>query len=490
VSASPRFERDASAGTVDGWRPESTPSMDEHVGRSFTLSRRIVVTLIAICWLTTWVGLYPFDIWLLTALSAAWVATHFALEWLFPRTRNRGAFLAVDAFAKHLHITVGIHLLGGPQATAIPLMYVVPIAYNAVTLSRLQIFLTANVGAALYATLMVLEARGVLAHHAVFGVGPPTTLAYVQAAVAAAILLNVAAAVCDAVARTFARTAAEVEAANAALAEKNEALQTKRHELEAKVEERTRLLAAANRSLAEKARALESRQEDLKAFIYAVTHDLKSPLTNILLSADLIRGRDAARLAEDSREDLARVMRLAEGGEAMIQDLLALFQITSAPESASSVNLEGLVAQALDGLRSEIDAKNLRVRVGPLPRVWGDAGKLRHVLANLLGNAVKYVSAGEGEVEVTGRTDDGGVVLCVRDNGIGIPPDFQKNVFEVFRRVPGAGRTVDGRVVDGTGVGLAIVKRIVEAHGGTVWVESAPGAGSRFFVRLPAGPER
>jgi signal transduction histidine kinase len=464
--------------------------MNEHVARSFRLSRRIVVVLIAICWLTSWAGLYPVDVWPLTVLSAAWVGAHFALEWLFPRMQNRAAFLAVDAFVKNLHLTIGIHLLGGPQASAIPLMYVVPIVYNAVTQSRLQIFLAANVAAALYAILMVLEARGILTHHAVFAVEPPPPVAYLQAAVAATILLNVAAAVCDAVARTFARTAAEVAAANAALAEKNEALQTKRHELEAKVEERTRLLAAANRSLAEKAHALESRQEDLRAFIYAVTHDLKSPLTNILLSADLIRGRDGARLADDSQEDLARVMRLAEGGEAMIQDLLALFQITSAPEAASSVNLEGLVAQALDALRSEIDAKNLRVRVGPLPRVWGEAGKLRHVLSNLLGNAVKYVPAGQGEVEVTGRADNGAVVLCVRDNGIGIPRDFQKNVFEVFRRVPGAGRTVDGRVVDGTGVGLAIVKRIVEAHGGSVWVESAPGAGSRFFVRLPAGPER
>lgn len=482
VRAVPGFERDATRGIAPA-RAEPTPTVLDHVGRGFPLSRRIVLALISICWLTMWAGLYPFDIWLLTALSATWIATHFALEWLFPRMRNRAVFLAVDALAKTLHITIGIHLLGGPQATAIPLMYAVPIAYHAVTQSRLHIFLTANVAAALYAGLMVLEARGVLGHHAVFGLGPPATIAYTQAAVATFVLLNVVAAVCVAVARTFALTSAELEAANTALAERNEALETK-------VGERTRLLAAANRSLAEKARALEARQDDLKSFIYAVTHDLKSPLTNILLSADLVLDRDGARLQDDSREDLARVVRLAEGGEAMIQDLLSLFQITSALEAASSVSLDGLVARALDGLRSEIEAKGVRVRVGALPRVWGEAGKLRHVVANLLGNAVKYVAAGRGEVEVSATAENGAVVLCVGDNGIGIPADFQRSVFEVFRRVPGTDRTVDGRLVDGTGVGLAIVKRIVETHGGAVWVESTPGAGSRFFVRLPAGPER
>ena len=464
-------------------------SVHRHLGQSFGISRRIDAALIAIAGLLMWAGVFPFDAWLLGALCAA-LATHFVLESLFWSMKTRGTFLLVDALAKNLLVTVGVHLLGGPQAPGITLMYVLPITYHAVTQRSSRIFITANLAAACYVVLMVLEARGVLAQRAVLGLAPPTTLAYVQSAVATVVFLNVVATVCVAVARTFSTTAAQVEAANAALAETNEALRTKHLELEAKVDERTRLLAAANRALAEKARALESRQEDVKAFVYAVTHDLKSPLTNILLCADLVLDRDGARLQDDSRDDLARVVRLAENGEAMIQDLLALFQITSAAEASSPVDLDRLVADALDGLRSQIDAKRLRVRVAPLPPVWGEAGKLRHVLANLLGNAVKYVAAGRGEVEVTARANNGSVVVCVRDNGIGIPSDFQASVFEVFRRVPGNDRTVDGVRVDGTGVGLAIVKRIVEAHGGVVWVESAPGDGSRFFVRLPAGPER
>jgi signal transduction histidine kinase len=111
------------------------------------------------------------------------------------------------------------------------------------------------------------------------------------------------------------------------------------------------------------------------------------------------------------------------------------------------------------------------------------------VVTNLLSNALKYVPAASGRVEVTGALEDGCVCLSVRDNGIGIPAAYHRGIFELFGRVPGQEQVVDGQVVAGTGVGLAIVKRIVEAHAGTVAVESEPGAGSRFTVRLPAGKD-
>jgi signal transduction histidine kinase len=108
-------------------------------------------------------------------------------------------------------------------------------------------------------------------------------------------------------------------------------------------------------------------------------------------------------------------------------------------------------------------------------------------VTNLLSNALKYVGTGRGRVEVSGVLDDGHVVLSVRDNGIGISPAYQRGIFDLFGRVPAPEQVVDGEAVGGTGVGLAIVKRIVEAHRGTVSVDSQPGAGSRFTIRLPAG---
>jgi signal transduction histidine kinase len=249
--------------------------------------------------------------------------------------------------------------------------------------------------------------------------------------------------------------------------------------LQEKVSERTAELEA-------KARALEEKQEELRNFVYTVTHDLKSPLSAILLMGDLVLQRESGTLGAESREDLERIVRLAGGTEDMIRDLLQLFRITSQPEAATWVDLGRLVAESLETLRPQIAAKGIRVEVGALPRVWGEPRKLGHVVSNLLGNAVKYVAAGRGEIAVAGGVEDGTAVLSVRDNGIGIPAEYHRGIFELFGRVPGQEQQVDGEAVGGTGVGLAIVKRIVEAHRGAVSLESEPGAGSRFSVRLPA----
>jgi signal transduction histidine kinase len=133
-----------------------------------------------------------------------------------------------------------------------------------------------------------------------------------------------------------------------------------------------------------------------------------------------------------------------------------------------------------------VKAKGVSVGVGDLPRIWGQPNQLSHVFVNLLSNAVKYVPSGHGVVEVGGTTRNGHVVLNVRDNGIGIAAHYHQGVFRLFGRVPAAERIVDGKPVDGTGVGLAIVKRIVERHGGLVELESAPGTGSTFRILLPS----
>jgi len=251
------------------------------------------------------------------------------------------------------------------------------------------------------------------------------------------------------------------------------------------VGERTRDLAAANKELAVKADALEQRQEELRNFVYAVTHDVANPLNSIHLIADLIREREGTAISEEGRQDLDRIVNIASASEDMVRDLLDLFRITSAPEQPAWVDLNALLARASEAFAPQIDAKHAQVRVATLPRVWGQPEKLGHVTNNLLGNAVKYVRDGQGHIEITGDARDGGVVLCVADDGIGIPPEYHRRIFELFGRVPVQEQRVNGHTVAGSGVGLAIVKRIVEAHGGAVWVESAPGKGSRFYVRLP-----
>ncbi len=247
-------------------------------------------------------------------------------------------------------------------------------------------------------------------------------------------------------------------------------------------------LKDTNRALELKALALEEKQEELKSFIYTVTHDLKNPLNAIQITADLLRESDGKACSAEGRDHLERIIRIASTSEDMIRDLMELFRVTSSPEPVDWVDLGQVAHQVVDTLAPQIHAKGVCVQVGPLPRLLGQEEKLACVLTNLLSNAVKYVPAGAGEVEVSAKQLNGSVRLCVRDNGIGIPAPYHRNIFELFGRVPSKEQAVDGHVVAGTGVGLAIVKRIVEAHLGEVWVESTPGAGSRFYVQLPAEP--
>ena len=226
--------------------------------------------------------------------------------------------------------------------------------------------------------------------------------------------------------------------------------------------------------------SLARKQTEIEDFAYAVAHDLKAPLTAISATADLVL--DADDVPAPARTDVLRILRLAGETEKMIGDLLRMVRIVSEPEPVETVDLAAVTAQALEVLEPHIAGRRVVVDVTtPLPVVPGQATKLRHVIANLIGNAIRFVPPETGEIGVSAMRDGGSVVLSVRDNGVGIPAEYHDAIFEMFRRVP------DGNGGEaGSGMGLAIVKRIVETHGGEVSVESTPGVGSVFRVRLPA----
>ncbi len=365
-----------------------------------------------------------------------------------------------------LMLTVLLYVLGGLRASFLVLIYAVTIFRTAVLGTAAAVFATANVAALSFGALAFLEVNRWLPTQAGFA------LSWEPAPGQAAAIGFATWAVLNLIALYASRWAHQL-----------------RHftqELQDKVAERTAELTAVNAELAAKAKALEEKQAELRTVVDAVTHELKNPLNAVLLTADLLREREHAALSEEGRDDLERIVRLAGGTEDMIHDLLRLFEITSAFEAPVHVDLGVLVAQALDTLQAQISAKQVQVHVGPLPAVQGQPRKLAHVVTNLLSNAAKYVSRVRGRVDVTAERSNGFVLLCVRDNGIGIPVVYQARIFELFRRVPAQEQQVDGQEVAGTGVGLAVVKRLVEAHGGAVWVESQPGAGSRFYIRLPA----
>jgi signal transduction histidine kinase len=242
------------------------------------------------------------------------------------------------------------------------------------------------------------------------------------------------------------------------------------------------LLAQRRHLLVERTATLARKQREVEDFVYTVAHDLKAPLSAITMTSDLLLDSPTAALAPAVRRDVARILRLASDTENMIVDLLGLVRIVSEPEPVADVALDGVVAHALDVLRPHIGARGVRIDVAPLPVVRGQATKLGHVVVNLIGNAIRFVPPNAGTIQVAAAREREAVVLSVRDNGIGIPPEYHHAIFEMFRRVPQAANgTPDG----GSGMGLAIVKRIVESHDGEVWVESTPGHGSVFHVRLP-----
>lgn len=217
-------------------------------------------------------------------------------------------------------------------------------------------------------------------------------------------------------------------------------------------------------------------------FVHTVSHDLRSPLTSVLGYAELI-GRTGS-LNEHQRDFMARLQASIHNITGLVNDLLDLGRIEAGFDTRREiVQLENILGYTLDLLGGQVGAANLEVRFEPppnLPPLKANPLRLRQMLDNLIGNAIKYSPPG-GQIDISLRAEEGQIILRVRDEGPGIPLADQPRIFDKFFR---AGNVPED--VQGSGLGLAIVKSIVDGHQGRVWVESALGQGSAFFVVLPA----
>src|SRR5262245_34522276 len=184
------------------------------------------------------------------------------------------------------------------------------------------------------------------------------------------------------------------------------------------VAERARDLIRVNQELSERTTTLERTLREREAFVYTVAHDLKTPMTNILLATEALIDQYGPELPNGVRRDLAQLGRLARRAENMLHDLLTAFRITSSPEAPSDVSLEPAVRDALDLLHPKIAARGIRIDTGPLPVVRGKREKLVRVFSNLLDNAINHVAAGTGYIRVTAQHDGQWVEVCVADNGV------------------------------------------------------------------------
>jgi PAS domain S-box-containing protein len=246
------------------------------------------------------------------------------------------------------------------------------------------------------------------------------------------------------------------------------------------VAERARLV----RELEEKNRELERSNGDLEQFAYAASHDLQEPLRMVGLSAELLVSSCANSSAESS-EFLTDLTAGLSRMRSMIYDILA-FSKVGRPERRAfrPVDLNEAVKCALRNLAAAIEENEAEVVFGPLPTVTGDFNQISLVFQNLIGNAIKYRADNKPRIAIVAAhpvfTTDGDYRVSVRDNGIGIGAEYHKRIFGVFKRLHSASE------IPGTGIGLAICQRVVERHGGRIWVESEPGEGSVFVFTLPA----
>jgi two-component system phosphate regulon sensor histidine kinase PhoR len=219
-------------------------------------------------------------------------------------------------------------------------------------------------------------------------------------------------------------------------------------------------------------------------FVSTVSHDLRSPLTTVRGYADLVG--ILGPVTEQQREALEKIRRATVQMNELIGDLLDLGKIEAGIDmQMEPCPLSEIVAEIADSLapNATLHGLDLQVVIAPeLPMVQGNAGRMRQVVANLVGNAIKYTPQG-GKIQVALARKGSEIVLSVSDTGIGIAPEDQEQLFQRFFRV----RTPETEHIPGTGLGLAIVRSIVEMHGGRIAVESAPGKGSTFTVALPAG---
>jgi PAS domain S-box-containing protein len=273
-----------------------------------------------------------------------------------------------------------------------------------------------------------------------------------------------------------------------------EKIQQLNESLERKVRERTAQLSASNtqlqkeiaerkdaeRQLQELAENLKRSNQELEQFAYVASHDLQEPLRAVTSYTQLLSQRYQGNLDAKADKWVAYIVDGATRMQQLIIDLLAYSRVGTKGKEFKLTDGKAVVRQTLANLQVAIAEKGAAVTHDPLPAIMADAGQLVQLLQNLVGNAIKFCGSDVPHVHISAVQKDADWVFAVRDNGIGISPEYAERIFLIFQRLHSR------REYAGTGIGLAICKRIVERHGGRIWVESQLGEGATFYFTIPA----
>ncbi len=232
---------------------------------------------------------------------------------------------------------------------------------------------------------------------------------------------------------------------------------------------------------------LDAQNQGLQEFVYVASHDLQEPLRKIRVFTDRVLQSQGDQLNDQSRDFLGRAIAAAQRMQTLINDLLSYSQVTSKAAVFATVDLAGVIAAVTDDLALRLDSSSGKVVVGPLPTIEGDPTQLRQLFQNLIGNSLKYRAPNRAPVVRIDASETrllGQPAWCIRveDNGIGFDMRHANKIFAPFQRLHARDE------FEGSGIGLAIVKRIVNRHGGLVFAEGQPGVGSVFKITLPSNP--
>jgi PAS domain S-box-containing protein len=231
--------------------------------------------------------------------------------------------------------------------------------------------------------------------------------------------------------------------------------------------------------------ALELSNRDLEQFAYVASHDLQEPLRMVSSFTQLLAKRYRGKLDKDADEFIAYIVAGAKRMQALINDLLTYSRVDTRGESFGPMDSEAAFDQAIANLRVAIEEGKAVITHDPLPPIIADESQIVQLFQNLLGNAIKFHGKEPPRIHVSARQENNEWVFSIRDNGIGIAPEYFDRVFVIFQRLHGR------EEYSGTGTGLAICKRIVERHDGRIWVESELNKGSTFYFTIPpAGGKR
>lgn len=237
----------------------------------------------------------------------------------------------------------------------------------------------------------------------------------------------------------------------------------------------------AQQALELHAAELERSNNELEQFAYVASHDLQEPLRMITSYSQLLERRYREKLDGDALEFIDYVVDGAHRMQELINDLLSYSRVGTRGREFEAIDMETVYQRVLSNLQLAIEEHQAEISRDPLPMVMADGLQLVQLLQNLIGNAIKFHGDAPAKVHVgvVLHEDSNEAEFCVRDEGIGLERQYAERIFQVFQRLHGKSK------YPGTGIGLAICKKIVERHGGRIWVESEPGKGAKFYFTLP-----